>query len=116
MKVLICGSRSITDLKQIERAVRESGFEISEIISGGAKGVDSLAEEFAAAKHIPTRVIKPDWKTYGRRAGIVRNLEMVRAADAVIAIWDGVSRGTRSSIDFAKKEGKPCFVQRRDSE
>ena len=110
MKVLICGSCGVNDLRLIVRAIKESGFDVKEIVSGGASGVDSLAEGYALAKNIPIRVFKPDWKTYGRRAGIVRNSEMVKEADAVIAIWDGTSKGTKSSIDFAKKENKPIFV------
>jgi hypothetical protein len=110
MKVLICGSRGIKDLRLIARAIKESGFDVNEIISGGAGGVDSLAEGYALAKNIPIRVFKPDWKQFGSRAGIVRNAEMVKEADAVIAIWDKKSKGTKSSIDFARKENKPLYV------
>lgn len=110
MKVLVCGSRNIDSFSLVQKAIVESGFEVTEIISGGAKGVDALAEQYARTYEIPTQIFKPDWKKFGKKAGILRNAEMVKIADAVIAIWDGQSKGTKSSIDFTKKAAKPLFI------
>lgn len=110
MKVLICGSRTVTFLSVISRAIRESGFVVTEIISGGAQGADKLAERYAELGNIPTQIFKPDWILHGKKAGILRNLEMVKVADAVIAIWDGKSKGTKSTIEFAKRENKPLYI------
>ena len=68
-----------------------------------------------AANQIPTRIFKPDWQKSVKRAGIGRNLEMVKAADAVIAIWDGQGKDTKSSTDFSGKENKPFYVLKMDT-
>lgn len=110
MKMMICGSRGITDLKTVIVAVEQSGWVPTEIISGGAKGIDRLAEEFARMNGLTLTVMKPDWKRYGRGAGLRRNLDMLEACECVVAIWDGVSRGTKHSINSAKEIGRPVFV------
>jgi hypothetical protein len=79
--------------------------EITKIVSGGAKGADSLAEIYAEKYQLPLIVFKPDWQKYGRGAGIVRNREIIEAADMVVAFWDGSSKGTASSLKFAKSKG-----------
>ena len=76
---------------------------ISQIVSGGAKGADSLAARYANEKGIPLVVFLPVWDKYGKRAGFVRNKEIVKASDIVICFWDGQSRGTKHSIDYAEK-------------
>lgn len=80
------------------------------LISGGAHGVDTWAEDAADASGLAKLIFRPDWKRYGRRAAAVRNMEIVRAADEVVAFWDGKSRGTRMTIEFARKEGKPLRI------
>lgn len=81
------------------------------VVSGGARGVDSWADEFAAARGIAVEVIKPDWKKYGKSAGFRRNKEIVAAADDVVAFWDGQSRGTLHSIRLAHKAHTPyCII------
>jgi hypothetical protein len=110
VKVIIAGSRKIEDLSIVEKAIAESGFLIAEVVSGGAMGVDSLAEQWAAENDMPVSVFKPDWSQYGRGAGPVRNAEMTDYAEALIAVWDGESKGTRDMIDKAEKKGLPVFV------
>ncbi|MGD9560883.1 MAG: DUF2493 domain-containing protein [Pyrinomonadaceae bacterium] len=89
MKVLVCGSRTINDPAAVSRAVEQSGIRPTQIISGGARGVDRLASEYAAAKGIEFIEYLADWDKYGKRADFVRNYAMVGAADAVIAVWAG---------------------------
>lgn len=110
MKILICGSRSITNPPVIAQAVARSGMNPTHIISGGARGVDTLASLYAMSNSIDFTEYPADWKTHGKQAGFRRNITMVDTADAVIAIWDGESRGTKHSIDYAKKLGKEVFV------
>lgn len=110
MKVLICGSRSINDPTLVSRAVSQSGMAPTHIISGGARGVDRLAFEYASSRGIEFTEYLADWDRYGKRAGFMRNCVMVGVAQAVIAIWDGKSQGTKHSIDYATSQGKRVFV------
>ncbi len=108
MKLAIVGSRSFTDWEELFITIHELVriVEIELIVSGGAKGADKLAERFADFFDIPKKVIKPEWKLYGRKAGFLRNQDIVDAADKVIAFWDGKSKGTKSTIDIAKSQDK----------
>lgn len=110
MKILICGSRSINDPALISQAILQSGMTPTHIISGGARGVDRLAVQYAVSHDIEFTEYLADWDRYGKRAGFMRNCVMVGKADAVIAIWDGESRGTKHSIDYATSQGKKVFV------
>lgn len=80
------------------------------IVTGGARGVDRQAEDFARRKGIPCVVIRPDYKKHGRGAPLVRDKEIVERADIVIALWDGKSRGTAFSLRYAEKTGKDVRV------
>lgn len=102
MKLLIAGSRSITDF-DLEGVVPES---VDTIISGGALGVDTLAEEYADKHNIEKIIVRPEYDKYGKAAPIKRNHDMVDMCDEVLVIWDGVSRGTKSTVNYAKKKGK----------
>ena len=102
MKTIIAGSRTILDLKAVEQAVRESGFTITEVVSGCSKGVDTLGEIWANNKKVPVKRFPAKWEELGRKAGPLRNLEMAAYADALIAVWDGTSRGTKHMIDHAQ--------------
>lgn len=112
MKILVCGSRSITNqawvFEKIENFVTTFGFskENLTVIHGGAKGIDSLAGQWAAANNVKVEVHAADWARYGRGAGIRRNKDMVLAADYVLILWDGVSKGTKNDIDLCIKNGK----------
>ena len=105
MKVAIIGSISIrpTDI----------GTYISdgdEIVSGGASGVDSCAEEYARKNELRLTVFLPQYERYGRAAPIVRNKQIVDYADRIVAFWDGKSKGTLSVIKYAEKIGKACKI------
>jgi predicted Rossmann fold nucleotide-binding protein DprA/Smf involved in DNA uptake len=111
MRLAVVGSRTIVDFALVVAAIEESGFtDISLIVSGGAKGVDSLAEQYAKAKGIECRIFKPDWDKYGKRAGFVRNALIVNEADALVAVWDGKSKGTMHSVALANERGIPVFI------
>lgn len=102
MKLLIIGSRTIKDFDLSGHVPAETEL----IISGGAKGMDTLAERYADAHGIEKLIIRPDYEKYGRAAPIKRNEEMVNAADTVLAVWDGESRGTKYTLNYAKKKNK----------
>lgn len=102
MKTIIAGSRSITDYKYLLKAIAQIDWEITEVISGNARGVDRLGERWARENNIPVRLFFPDWDKWGKSAGFVRNHEMVEEAEALIALWDGESRGTKHTIGLAQ--------------
>lgn len=113
-KLMISGSRSIKNLKMIFDELEKIYAAHPDIIliSGGAKGVDSIAEEWGRFRKLPIEQHKPDWAKYGKGAGIVRNKEMVLAADFVLIFWDGESKGTKSVIDFCEKQGKKYLLKK----
>jgi len=75
-------------------------------LSGGAKGIDTLAEQYANKKKISKLIFLPDYERYGRIVPLIRNKQIVDSADIIIAFWNGTSRGTKFTIDYAKKCGK----------
>lgn len=83
---------------------------ISMIVSGGARGADSLAEKYANENKINTDICLPDYNKYGRKAPFIRNKQIVNGSDVIIAFWDGKSKGTKHSIDYAKSKGKKVIV------
>jgi len=111
MKVIIAGSRNITDYSYIENVIKESQFEITEIVSGTARGVDSLGENYAVINDIPLKKFPAQWDLYGKSAGYRRNADMAKYADALIAIWDGKSKGTTHMINEAKKKGLKLYIK-----
>ena len=107
MKLAEVGSRDFQDYAWLEHCLLRV-FRVEEleaVISGGARGADGLAARFAATHEIPLVVIAADWKRYGRKAGPIRNTEIVARADAVAAFWDGKSPGTRDTITKARNAG-----------
>lgn len=105
MRVIIAGSRDITNYNALLQAIADSGFEITTVISGAARGVDKLGEIYASENQIDCELYPPDWNKYGKSAGHRRNADMANVADALIALWDGESRGTKSMIEIANKKG-----------
>ena len=113
MRVIIAGSRDITSYAAVQFAVKDSGFNITEVVSGGARGVDRLGERYAEDNNIPIQLFLPDWNRDGIGAGFIRNTQMAAYADALIAIWDGVSKGTKHMIKTMERENKKVFVYTR---
>ena len=121
MKTIIAGSREIRDYDEVMRAIEASGFknEITEVISGMAKGPDILGFSWARTFGIPRKAFPLEWLPDGksgkvdRAAGIKRNIRMAEYAapdGALIAVWDGQSPGTRHMIETARKKGLRVFV------
>lgn len=116
MKTIIAGSRDGFTYNDVVKAVADSGFvmDITEVVSGGARGVDRFGETWAAYNDVPVKQFIPDWDGLGKKAGHVRNREMGDYADALIALWDGDSKGTAGMIDYAQKKGLKVFVYRKE--
>lgn len=110
MKTIIAGSRHITDPTPVRKAIEASKFEITEVVSGMAAGVDTIGVRLATQSDIPVAKFPPDWRKFGKRAGPIRNQQMADYADALIAVWDGRSRGTRDMIGKARRGGLRVFV------
>lgn len=106
MKVAIIGSRNLVNV-EISKYIPEN---TAEIISGGARGIDTLAEEWADKNGISKIIIKPEYERYKRGAPLKRNEKIVELADVIIALWDGKSRGTKFTIDYAKELKKEVKV------
>lgn len=81
-------------------------------VSGGCKGADSLGERFANENGFLIERYEADWEKYGKGAGPLRNYKMAQTGDYFICFWDGISKGTKSMIDFAVKTGKPIKIKR----
>lgn len=109
MKVAIIGSREFPQLERVDSYVDTLHAE-DVVVSGGARGVDLRAEQRARSRGLKVHIIRADWARHGRKAGFMRNPDIVAAADRVVAFWDGTSRGTADSIEIARKTGKPVEV------
>ena len=109
MRVAVVGSRTIKafDFALVGAVAGDT------IITGGAVGVDSFAEAEARARGLAVEVIKPDYKTYGRAATHVRNRAIVDKCDRLVAFWDGQSKGTKGTVDYARRKGKPIAIHER---
>jgi len=106
MKVAVIGSRGLTE-DNLEKYLPEG---VTEIISGGAKGIDASAKEYALSHCIKLTEILPEYSKFGRAAPLKRNITIIEYADLVLAFWDGQSRGTKYVIDNCKKLNKPIRV------
>jgi hypothetical protein len=111
--LVIAGSRSIDPraaYDAIESALAATDYTIREIVSGTARGVDAAGELWAHRHNFPVRRFPADWKTFGKRAGVMRNVDMARHADRLLAIWDGESRGTGHMVSAMRALGKPVQI------
>lgn len=119
LKVIVAGSRSFNSYALLKDSLlyllseddeQDKPSADIEIVSGGAKGADTLGRMFANEFGLKIKFFYPDWDKHGRAAGPLRNKEMSEYADALVAFWDGESRGTKNMIELMKKAGKPCRV------
>lgn len=109
MKIAIVGSRNITE--EIYDSLCEAiPIGASMVISGGANGVDALAEKYAIENRLPLMVIRPEYDKYGKCAPLERNKKIIEQADYVLAFWDGKSRGTAQVIDTCVRTYVPVKV------
>ena len=121
MRIVIAGSREFDDyelLKGTLNHILDEQTASVELVAGHAKGADLLAEKYARENGLPIHIIKPDWKTYGRAAGPIRNRQMLDYAKEesplVVAFWDGKSKGTRNTIETARSLGIAVEIVRFD--
>jgi len=111
MRTIIAGSRSAT-LADLNAAMLECPWrdKITLVISGCARGADLHGENWASLHQIPIERYPANWKKYGKSAGFIRNEQMAQVADALIAIWDGESRGTANMINHTEKLNLPVHI------
>jgi len=112
VKVIIAGSRDCTDYVSLLIAIYLAKFEITEVVSGCARGVDKMGERWAQEHGIPIKRFPADWNKYGKGAGSRRNTQMAEHSEALIALWDGASSGTKNMIKQSKVRGLEVFVYR----
>lgn len=111
MKLAVIGSRDFNNYALLEIVLNNLKISKNDIIvSGGAGGADTLAEQYANQYDIPLEILKPDWEKYGKGAGFIRNKEIWDNSDQGIAFWDGKSKGTEHSFKIAKDQNKTLFV------
>lgn len=103
MKIAVIGSRNLI----INNLGDYLPINVTEIISGGAKGIDSCAKKYALEKGIKLTEFYPEYQKYGKGAPLRRNLQIIDYADIVLAFWDGKSRGTKFVIEQCRKKEKP---------
>lgn len=106
MKVAVIGSRGL-EVKNLGQYLPP---ETTEIVSGGARGIDSCAREYARANNITLTEFLPEYKKYGRGAPLKRNIQIIEYSNLVLAFWDGESRVTKFVIEKCKKRGIPVRV------
>src|SRR5690606_18107873 len=110
MKIIIAGSRYFTDVQDVRDAAAQCGFDITEVVSGAARGVDQLGEQWAKEHSIRVKQFCADWYEQGLKAGMLRNAAMAGYADGLLAIWDGKSKGTADMIRKMRFLCKPVFI------
>jgi predicted Rossmann fold nucleotide-binding protein DprA/Smf involved in DNA uptake len=109
MKLAVIGSRTFTNKVLLEKTLARVKTPISLLISGGAIGADTLAKEWAEENGIPTKIYKPDYDKYGKRAPLERNTIIVEAADCVLVFHDGKSNGTLDALRKAERLGRQTY-------
>ena len=110
MKLAIIGSRNFNDYFLLTKILESYKSETTLVVSGAAKGADSLGEKWAIENNIKTLIFPANWEKYGKRAGFIRNEDIIKNCDYVIAFWDGISKGTSHSLNLAKKYNKSSKI------
>lgn len=118
MKVIIAGTRYkdkeekvvFDDYNLVVEAVKRSGFQITEVVSGCAIGADRLGERWAINNNVPIKEMPADWSRHGNAAGPMRNRAMAHYADAAIVVWDGKSPGSRNMVENMIRQKKPYYI------
>lgn len=110
MRTIIAGGRTVTDPKLLEQALLRCGWVPTTVLCGGAKGADALGNSWAESANVPVEMYHADWNTYGLKAGFIRNADMGNNAQALIALWDGESKGTAHMITIAKRLKLKVYV------
>lgn len=110
MKLAIIGGRDFNDYARLCRVMETAKTPITMIVSGGAIGADMLGAKWADEHDVAKEIFLPDWKNLGKKAGFIRNQQIIDNADAVLAFWNKVSKGTEHSISLANKKGLPMKI------
>lgn len=105
MRVIIAGTRKGINEEGVIKVIENSPFKITEVVCGEASGVDTYGKNWALRNNIPVKSFPADWDKHNKAAGPIRNGEMAKYADVLVAVWDGKSRGTKNMIDQAIKHG-----------
>jgi hypothetical protein len=115
MKTIIAGSRHLKNRETIMECIYECPWiqEITEVVSGGAEGVDAIGEEWADIVGLGIRIFKANWNKYGKNAGPMRNRQMAAYADSLILIWNGESKGSANMLSNARNAGLLIFEVKR---
>ena len=112
MKLAIIGSRTFNNYELLYDYLEEHLNTTTMVVSGAARGADSMGERWAKENGIKTLIFPAEWDKYGKRAGYIRNEDIIKNCDFCIAFWDGVSKGTMHSVSLCKKYNKPVTVIR----
>lgn len=114
MNLAIIGSRTFNNYellkKELQPFLNEEIKNSLIVISGGARGADILGEKWAKENKIRTLIFLANWQKYGKKAGFIRNYDIINNCDAVVAFWDGKSKGTAHSLNLAKEQNKPIKI------
>lgn len=110
MKTIICGGRDKVSYQDVVDAAESCPWAITEVVCGKARGADTFGEMWAKKMSIPVKEFPADWKNLGKAAGPIRNAQMGDYAEATIAVWDGISRGTKHMIDYSTKKGLKVHI------
>lgn len=115
-KLIVAGGREFNDSVLLAETLSKALINISysnvELVCGGARGADSLGEQWAKANGVAIKYFIPDWDGLGKSAGHVRNRQMGDYANAAVIYWDGASKGSKGMLDYMNKLGKPVRVIR----
>lgn len=114
MKTIIAGGRDITDPEILDKALKLIDWEITEVVCGMAKGADTLGLRWAQCNGIVVKPFPAKWREFGNAAGPIRNSDMALYAEALLALWDGQSKGTKDMIKKAMSRKLKIFVYRTD--
>jgi hypothetical protein len=110
MRVIIAGSRDVSDPAIVDHVIRESGLPITEVVSGGCRGVDTLGERWAMTHSLPVARFPANWHRFGRMAGPLRNSEMIAYAEAAIVVRYLDSKGSADLEYKARNCHMPVFT------
>jgi hypothetical protein len=112
MRTIVAGSRDNISVGDVHKAIRDAPWTPSVVVSGNARGVDKFGEIWATENEVPVEKHPAQWGIFGKSAGYIRNAEMASNAEALIAVWDGSSRGTEHMINTAKQRGLKVYVHK----
>ncbi len=114
-RIIIAGGRDFSDYNLLSTTMDYLLSRVNDeiiVVCGKARGADTLGELYAQERGYTVQYFPADWERYGKSAGHVRNTEMAKNADALVAFWDGSSRGTKNMIEIAQKHGLKIRIKR----